>query len=214
MHISTDFNPNKDEHICVHSRPRIVNARGCVCRSGSIWSSSTRAGFDGLHTWQVNVRVPPSLAAGSHFVRIRTGTSDFSNAVKIIMLTEQQHRSPVTTVFSPAERISADPPHLISVESTLDRSMIFQGYRNERMNWLFSSPEQDLAIDSVELQIDGQAQPILAVGRANDNTWQINLKVNRSLSSGEHTIQIRTSRSPLSNSLSFTFSPAIDWNDY
>jgi tRNA (mo5U34)-methyltransferase len=202
------FTRNKDEYICLHFRAPGLLTRGEVFVEVDGYGVPALAAVErGPQTWQANVRVPPGLGNGAHLVRVRTPGSALSNAVKIFMGEDRPSR--VARSLPPA--CAAPPPRLIALESTLDHSTVFHGYRNENLRCFFACEEDELEIDSVEVSIDGDPQLVLAVGRHDDESWQLVSKVNRDLEAGERQVRLRTARSGLSEPLPLTFRPSIDW---
>jgi tRNA (mo5U34)-methyltransferase len=149
--------------------------------------------------WQVNVKAPPGISPGDHDVRVGTKAGGFSDRVKIRMLPFGAERRYGITPFVPVCEEAA-PPKFVRVENTMDRSLVFRGYRNESLAARFTHSEGDngaLDLSKVQLTVDGAAWPLLSVERPEPGMWQVNARL-RGLAEGPHELRLRTHRSGFS----------------
>jgi tRNA (mo5U34)-methyltransferase len=147
--------------------------------------------------WQANVKVPPGISPGDHDVRIGTKAGGFSDAVRIRMLPAGAERRYGATPFV-AQSEEVAPPKFVRVENTMDRSLVFRGYRNESLAARFThSDDAALDLSKVQLTVDGAAWPLLSVERPEPGMWQVNAKL-RGLADGAHELRLRTHRSAFS----------------
>ena len=158
-----------------------------------------RAGFLVHHDagyWQVNVKVPPGISPGGHEVRVGTRTAGFSDPVRIKMLPAGAERRYGETPFIPrAEELR--PPQFVRVENTMDRSLIFQGFRNESLACRFTHSDAPLDLSKVQLTVDENPWPLLSVERPEPGMWQVNARL-QGLAPGPHSLRLRTQRSGFS----------------
>jgi SAM-dependent methyltransferase len=146
--------------------------------------------------WQVNVKVPPGTAPGSHLVRVGTKKGGFSEAVRVQMLPPDADRASGATVFVP-EAQELPPPRILRLENTMDHSRTFRGFRNESLECRFTHSDSALDLSRVELTIDGKPWPLLSVERPAPGQWQVKAGM-RNLTAGTHKLRLRTGRSAYS----------------
>ena len=63
------------------------------------------------------------------------------------------------------------------VENTMDRSLIFRGFRNESLACRFTHSDGPLDLSKVQLTVDGNPWPLLSVERPEPGMWQINARL-------------------------------------
>ena len=202
-----EFHPDKDEYICLYFRDRdgltLADLRVEIDGLGApaIILSKIGVAPNGLIEWQANLRVPPGLAEGPHEVRMRTVTSPYSNGFEIVMGVVP-HRA------RPAVSGVADPPSIIAVENSFDRTNVFRGYKTESLSCRFRSSEADLAGDAVTLEIDGADHPIRLLTDLSGGEWQISARLSRDAAAGAHSVRVKTERSGFSEPAAFVYDPA------
>ena len=203
------FHPGKDEYICVYFRsaaPDLTRDRLRIEIDGYgvpvLVLASLRA-----DEWQANLRVPPGLAAGAHTVRLRTADSAFSNTFGIVIETPgalpDESRKPATE--PPA--VAAPAPVIYEVRNGMTESDVFRGYRNEYICCRFRTPETPLDRQSVVLEIDETAQPVLFLTDLGGGCWQTNSRLPAHTPPGRHRVRLRTISSPFSTPGSFRVEP-------
>jgi hypothetical protein len=156
--------------------------------------------------WQVNVKVPPGIGPGDHGVRVGTRRGGFSESVGIQMLPAGAERRYGDTPFIERE-IATDAPAVVRAENTMDRSLVFRGYRNETLACRFTHSAVRLNKPQVQLTVDGNAWPLLSVERPEPGIWQINARL-KDLPRGEHWLRLRTADSPFSEAFKVESEPA------
>ena len=204
------FSSGKDEYICLYFRclETNLNRQDVLVEIDGLGVPVLIVANTGTGEWQVNVRVPAGLPQGLHAIRVGTRTSGFGQPLSIHMLPPDAIRP--TAVFQGAATATVAPSVLISIENTLDRSTTFHGYRAEHLSCQFTTDELTLGVANVEFQIDDETHPILALGRASENNWQINAKLPSCLPGGTHEVRVCTSNSLPSNKIQFTYLP-VSW---
>ena len=208
-HEDSYFSPNKDEYICIHFHCGEQLKRDDVSvQVGGFGATALVVAPTEPGRWQANVRVPPGLAPGTHEVTIRTFGSHVSNAVKITLLDRDRPRPIETKIRSAA--VTRPGPRLLAVENTLDRGLVFRGYRAEKARCVFESDHTDLDVSSVAVQIDGIPTAAVLVGRGTGARWELVARLPKDLRAGQHEIRVRTFDSELSRALQFDFQPDMD----
>jgi len=157
--------------------------------------------------WQVNVKVPPGISPGDHDVRVGTKAGGFSEQVKIRMLPFGAERRYGATPFVPLGEEVA-PPKFVRVENTMDRSLVFRGYRNESLAARFTHSDDVLDLSRVQLTVDGAAWPLLSVERPEPGMWQVNARM-RGLEAGSHVLRLRTAGSGFSEGFGIESEPVF-----
>jgi SAM-dependent methyltransferase len=159
--------------------------------------------------WQVNCKTPPGLAPGDHDVRVGIRNAGFSDPVRIRMLPAGAERRYGETPFIPqAQTVAA--PEFVRVENTMDRSLVFRGYRAESLACRFLHHESGpLDLSKVQLTIDGHPWPLLSVERPEPGMWQINARL-RGLKRGSHQLRLRTAHSGFSAPFGVESDPAFE----
>jgi SAM-dependent methyltransferase len=160
--------------------------------------------------WQANVKVPPGISPGDHAVRIGTKSGGFSEPVRIKMLPAGAERRYGATPFVPGPEEVA-PPKFVRVENTMDRSLVFRGYRNESLACRFTHSDSGLDLSKVQLTVDGIPWPLLSVERPEPGMWQINAQL-RGLAAGPHDLRLRTQRSGFSEPFAIESDPVFDYS--
>ena len=202
------FQPGKDEYMCL----------AFFCDE-ALNRNDVRVEIDGygiptiilIHHdaghWQVNVKVPPGTSPGNHDVRIGTKDGGFSETVRIRMLPPNTDRKEGRTAFvAQSEKLPA--PHFTRVENTMDRSIVFRGYRNESLECRFTHSEGPLDLSKVQLTVDGQPWPLLSVERPSPDLWQVKATV-RGLAAGTHQLRLRTAQSGFSEPFTIESDPVF-----
>ena len=204
------FHPGKDEYICVYfsidvaglTRDRLrveIDEYGAPV----LVVASLRP-----REWQVNLRVPPGLAAGPHLVRLRTADSAYSNAFRIHMQYAGDSPEPLSRRVSGPTAITEPAPVLYEVRNAMTESAIFQGHRNEYVCCRFRTAETGLDRDRVILEIDDSRQSILFLTDLGAGAWQTNSRLPAGLAAGAHLVRVRTLDSGPSNSAEIVFQPS------
>jgi tRNA (mo5U34)-methyltransferase len=191
------FHPDKDEYLCLYFRSRENltrhDLRAEVDGFGVPALSVVKTGErEGAGEWQANLRLPRGLRAGSHQVRLRTVSSGFGNSLPIQMATDGGSAPALPSDFPRIESAAGPAPILVAVENTFDGSAVFRGFKNEYLCLRFTTPETGLRSDDVLLQVDGEGTPIYLLTNPGGAEWQVNAKLPAHLTSGTHTVRVRT----------------------
>ncbi len=157
--------------------------------------------------WQVNVKVPPGTAPGDHEVRVGTRAGGFSETVRIRMLPPNADRNDGRTPFV-AENEVVSAPRFVRIENTMDHSVTFHGYRDEALECRFTHSDSRLDLSRVQMTIDGNPWPLLAVEQSSPDVWQVKARM-RGLSAGSHLLRLRTARSGFSPAFSIESDPVF-----
>jgi SAM-dependent methyltransferase len=203
------FQPRKDEYVVLAflSPEKLSRVDVMVEIDGfgvpAIFLVHHAAGY-----WQVNVKVPPGVGPGDHDVRVGTRRGGFSEPVSIRMLPAGAERRYGETPF--VERpIATAAPKIVRAENTMDRSLVFRGYRNETLACRFTHEALRLDKGHVQLTVDGNPWPLLSVERPEPGVWQINARL-RDLPRGAHALHLKTSDSGFSEALVVESDPAFE----
>ena len=208
-HHDTLFQPRKDEYLVLAFLNEAELARGDVMVEidgfgvPAIFLVHHAAGY-----WQVNVKVPPGIGPGDHEVRVGTRGGGFSEPVAIRMLPVGAERRYGETPFTEREATTAAPV-VVRAENTMDRSLVFRGYRNETLACRFTHESARLRLGHVQLTVDGNAWPLLSVERPEPGIWQINARL-KDLARGEHWLRLRVSDSAFSEAFRVESDPAFE----
>lgn len=207
-HSDIVFQPRKDEYMCLSFFSADALTKGDVFVEIGDYGIPPifLVKHDAGH-WQVNVKVPPGTAPGYHNVRIGTRTGGFSEDVRIRMLPEAAERRTGETEFA-AEDPSLPPPRFTRVENTMDRSLVFRGYRNESLECRFTHSDAALDLSAVQLTVDGSPWPLLVVERPSPDLWQVKARM-KGLPAGTHLLRLRTSRSGFSEPVEIVSDPVF-----
>jgi len=156
--------------------------------------------------WQANLRVPAGLAAGPHQVRLRTSDSDYSKAFQIWRagLIPRGASAPQKE----PRAITEPAPEIYEVSNGMTDSNVFHGHRNEYICCRFRTPEQALDRESVLLQIDDAAQPVLFLTDLGAGCWQANSRPPADQKPGSRSVRIRTLQSAFSDPAQIFFQPS------
>jgi len=157
--------------------------------------------------WQVNVKVPPGTSPGSHEVRVGTKTGGFSETVRIRMLAEGVDRRSGETAFV-ARGEDSPAPKFTSVVNTMDRSVMFHGYRNESLECRFTHSDDTLDLSKVQLTVDDAPWPLLSVERPAPGLWQVKARM-KGLAAGPHELRLRTQNSGFSEGFAIMSDPVF-----
>jgi tRNA (mo5U34)-methyltransferase len=201
------FQPRKDEYLVLAflSGEELTRSEVMVEIDGfgvpAIFLVHHAAGY-----WQVNVKVPPGIGPGDHAVRVGTRRGGFSEPVGIQMLPTGAERRYGDTPFIERE-IATEAPVVLRAENTMDRSLVFRGYRNETLACRFTHSAGRLNKPQVQLTVDGNAWPLLSVERPEPGIWQINTRL-KGLERGRHWLRLRTADSPFSEAFKVEIEPA------
>jgi tRNA (mo5U34)-methyltransferase len=189
------FHPGKDEYICAYfNSPE----RGLAC-------DSLRIEIDGLGApvlhvaelgrdrWQANLRVPPGLAPGPHYVRLRTAQSGFSEAFPILF-----GGAPAP---QPAAALPPDAaPELLEVENGMTQTAEFRGYRNEYLSCRFRLPAPDLDRGDAVIEVGGRECAVDFVTNLGA-LWQTNSKLPPDLPPGRYQVRVKLRNGQTSSAL-------------
>jgi tRNA (mo5U34)-methyltransferase len=204
------FQPRKDEYMCVAFLSDEALTKDDVLVEidqygvPAIILVRHEAGY-----WQVNVKVPPGISAGDHDVRVGTRAAGFSDTVRIKMLPAGAERRYGETPFAGKREVVA-APRFQRVENTMDRSVVFRGYRNESLACRFAHSDGALDLSKVQLTVDGNPWPLLSVERPEPGMWQVNARL-RGLTAGRHLLRLRTQRSGFSEPFVVESDPVFDF---
>jgi len=205
------FHPGKDEYICVYFRsdvPGLTRDRLRIDIDEYGAPALVLVNLRGQE-WQANLRVPPGLAEGAHQVRLRTADSGYSNPFQIRWGAGFIPRGASAPPLEAAE-ITQPSPVIYEVSNGMTDSALFHGHRNEYVCCRFRTAEQSLDRDSVILQIDDAAQPLLFLTDLGNGSWQANSRLPAGLRSGPHSVSIRTLRSIFSDPAEISFQPSVN----
>jgi hypothetical protein len=86
-------------------------------------------------------------------------------------------------------------------------SGVFHGHRNEYVCCRFRTAELELDRDTVILQIDDAAQPVLFLTDLGDGCWQANSRLPAGLKPGPHAVRVRSLQSAFSDPAEIFFQP-------
>jgi SAM-dependent methyltransferase len=205
-HNDTVFQPRKDEYVCLAFLCDDKLTKDDVLVEideygvPSIILVRHEAGY-----WQVNVKVPPGISPGDRRVRVGTKAGGFSDPVQIRMLPPGAERRYGETPFVP-HTAEVDAPQFVRVENTMDRSIVFRGYRNESLACRFTHFDGPLDLSRVQLKVDDRPWPLLSVDRPEPGMWQVNARL-RGLAAGTHQLRLRTQRSGFSEAFGIESDP-------
>ncbi len=157
--------------------------------------------------WQVNVKVPPGTSPGDHEVRVGTRGGGFSETVRIRMLPADADRNDGQTPFVAQDELLAAPQY-VRVENTMDHSVTFHGYRDEALELRFTHSDGRLDLSKVQMTVDGNPWPLLAVERSSPEVWQVKARM-RGLAAGSHLLRLRTARSGFSEAFVIESDPVF-----
>ena len=203
----THFHPAKDEYICVYltsAQPELTRDQLRIEIDGYGVPTLLLTGT-GDNGWQANLKLPPFLDAGEHEVRVRTTESKFSNVFPITSGPGPPQQ--VAVGFRPAAESTEAAPAIYAVESNVTGTESFRGYKNEYLCTWFRSNERELKRQDVLVQVDGRDLAVLFLTDVGDGRWQTNSRLPADMQPGPHRLQVRTSRSPLSNEVEIRFEP-------
>ena len=208
-HHDTLFQPRKDEYLVLAFLNAAELKRDDVMVEIAgfgvppIFLTHHAAGY-----WQVNVKVPPGIGAGNHEVRVGTRGAGFSEPVAIRMLPAGAERRYGETPFVERETTTAAPV-VLRAENTMDRSLVFRGYRNETLACRFTHEASRLGMSQVQMTVDGNPWPLLSVERPEPGVWQVNARL-KDLARGEHWLRLRVSDSGFSEAFRVESDPAFE----
>lgn len=208
-HHDTLFQPRKDEYLVLAFLNSTELKRDDVMVEidgfgvPPIFLTHHAAGY-----WQVNGKVPPGIGAGNHEVRVGTRGGGFSEPVVIRMLPAGAERRYGETPFVERETTTAAPV-VVRAENTMDRSLIFRGYRNETLACRFTHEAARLGMGQVQMTVDGNPWPLLSVERPEPGIWQVNARL-KDLARGEHWLRLRVSGSGFSGAFRVESDPAFE----
>jgi len=95
-------------------------------------------------------------------------------------------------------------PHLNSAVNNRTYIATFHPLKDEYICCYFQSPQPELTVDSVFVEIDGYGVAPLSVNVTGERAWQANCVRPASLTPGVHVVTIRTMDSARSNAVEFT----------
>jgi len=202
------FNPGKDEYICVYFRSDVPGLTRDRLRIEIDEYGAPALVLVNLRgpEWQANLRAPPGLAAGPHEVRLRTSESGYSNRFQI-WRAGLIPRGASAPPREPCE-ITEPAPVIYEVTNGMTDSAIFQGHRNEYVCCRFRAPEPTLDRESVILQIDDATRPVLFLTDLGGGCWQANSRLPAGLKPGPHSVRLRTLNSIFSDAAEISFRPS------
>ena len=169
------FHMNRDEYVCAYFR-----------HDTPVTRQSIRVEVDGLGVpalavansssfeWQVNFRLPPGLALGSHAVRLRTADSEYSNEFEILQVGTKDRTRPE---FEAASLITDPAPEIFRLQNTATGGRQFFGHRGERLACMMRTPAGQLHTGNTLLQCDERDTPIELIISHGNQEWQINSKL-------------------------------------
>ena len=204
------FSPRKDEYICLaFLSDEALTKEDVLVEIGEYGVPAIIVVRHEAGYWQVNVKAPPGISPGDHDVRVGTRAGGFSDPVRIKMLPPGAERRYGETPFV-ARREEVAAPQFVRVENTMDRSLMFRGYRNESLACRFMHFDKALDLSKVQLTVDGNPWPLLSVERPEPGMWQVNARL-RGLGAGTHLLRLRTQQSGFSEPFEIVCDPAFDY---
>jgi len=203
------FHPGKDEYICVYFRSDVPGLTRDRLRIEIDEQGVPVLVLANLRAqeWQANLRVPPGLAAGAHQVRLRTADSSYSNTFTIAVETAGARRDQVVRRTANPDATAGPAPQIYEVSNGMTTSNVFHGHRNEYVCCRFRTAELELDRDTVILQIDDAAQPVLFLTDLGDGCWQANSRLPAGLKPGPHAVRVRSLQSAFSDPAEIFFQP-------
>jgi tRNA (mo5U34)-methyltransferase len=194
------FNPNKDEYLILYFRSAEtgltrddlrIEVDGCGVNALIV-------GHRKDDEWQVSAKLPPGLAAGEHWVRLRTTSSRFGQAYRVII-------GQALTPSAPPPPATGKAPLLRSIENSLDGSTTFHGYATERLCCRFVSEDPRLERHEVEALVNDQPLALSFLTELGNGEWDANLALPSTLPPGAGKLSLRVRGGEWSQPLAFTF---------
>ena len=137
--------------------------------------------------------MPPGLAPGPHYVRLRTVRSGFSEAFQILFGAAPE---PAPTAALPP----GAAPTLLEVENGMTQTAEFRGYRNEYLSCRFRLPAPDLDRGDVLIEVGGRDCAVDFVTNLGA-LWQTNSKLPPELPPGRYQVRVKLGNGQASSAL-------------
>ena len=145
-------------------------------------------------SWQVNCVKPPDLRPGAHTVKLRTRQSNFSNEVTFVVLEPGEQKVSPLPAKGPED---IEAPDLLGVEHTARHDLRYEDYGH--LYCYFRSKQPGLSFQDVAVEVDGKPREVRTLVNSRD-FWQANVSLPKGTAIGPHSVTLRTSRSPFSQS--------------
>jgi tRNA (mo5U34)-methyltransferase len=199
------FHPARDEYICVYfNSPERGLARNTVrVEVDGYGAPALHVAELGRDGWQANVRVPPGLAPGPHYVRVRTAQSGLSNAFQIF--------SGDPPAFEPAAVPSNMVPsnllpELFEVENGMTETADFHGHRTEYVSCRFRLPVRELGRADVVVLLDEHECAVEFLTKLR-TAWQTNSRLPPGLAPGQYEVRVKLVNGPASEPMAIRVLP-------
>lgn len=192
------FHRNTDEYLCIYFRhPGALTKTDLLIEIAGLGQPILTLHENGPGEWQANCRLPVGLDTGLFPVLIRLTDSQFSSPYAITI--HEPESIDFDAAFEPEATPILPAPTIYDHKNSRDGSIIFQGFKSERLSLFFNTEDTHLTRSTIEVTCSGTPLAIDIVIPHSNQRWQVNAQLPELLPPGQHPIVVRTTRTPLSN---------------